>query len=48
MKWNAAREAPAAILLEKNKQTKQQPERILTELEMSERNKRAKELYNPS
>ena len=36
MKWNAAREAPAAILLEKtNKIT---VERKLTELEMSERN----------
>jgi len=46
LKWNAAREAPVANLLEK-KQTKQQSERILTELEMSERNKRAKELYNP-
>jgi len=32
----------------RKKQTKQQSERILTELEMSERNKRAKELYNPS
>jgi hypothetical protein len=47
LKWNAAREAPAANLLEK-KQTKQQSERKLIELEMSERNKRAKELYNPS
>ena len=31
----------------RKKQTKQQSERILTELEMSERNKREKELYNP-
>ena len=46
MKWNAVREAPAAILLEKT--NKIAVERKLTELEMSERNKRAKELYNPS
>ena len=46
MKWNAAREAPAAILLEKK--NKISVERKLTELEMNERNKRAKELYNPS
>jgi len=45
LKWNAVREAPAAILLEKT--NKIAVERKLTELEMSERNKRAKELYNP-